>query len=280
MKDRVINDSVNRITQGYSSTHRGVDLGWRSDESQNQVHPNCAGTVVATLDGVDPGSEYGGGWGNYVLIRHDNGMYSRYAHLYSGLPVHEGQRVDENTIIGIIGDTGRAYGRHLHFEVQMNSSSGSRIDPTRYLTDPICGDTPGNEVNVYYRVCTENYGWLPEVRNLEDFAGYDGDPITKFACRVDKGRIEYQAHTIDGRWLGVVDGYNIDDWLNGYAGDGTIIDELKIYYYTPDDIRPYKKVYYSVNDYSYQADTDAGNGMDGYAGIKGVPITKLKAYIE
>ena len=62
-------------------------------------------------------------------------MFSRYAHLRSGLPVHEGQRVDENTIIGVIGSSGRAYGRHLHFEVQMNSSSASRIDPTRYLTE-------------------------------------------------------------------------------------------------------------------------------------------------
>jgi hypothetical protein len=48
MKDRVINDSTNRITQGYKAgVHNGIDLGWRTDESQNQVHPNCAGTVAA-----------------------------------------------------------------------------------------------------------------------------------------------------------------------------------------------------------------------------------------
>ena len=281
MKDRVINDSTNRITQGYSSSHRGVDLGWRSDESQNQVHPNCAGTVYATLDGVAPGSEYGGGWGNYVLIRHDNGMFSRYAHLQSGLPVSEGQRVDENTIIGIIGESGRAYGRHLHFEVQMNSSSGSRIDPTRYLTDPICGGSPsGNDVNVYYRVRTANYGWLPEVRNLDDYAGYNDDPITGVAMKVDKGRIEYQVHTIDGRWLSIVDGYNIDDYLNGYAGDGSVIDCIKIYYYTPDDIRPYKYAKYKVNGYDWQIDTQTGGGMDGFAGNYGYSMKKLWITIE
>jgi hypothetical protein len=281
MKDRVINDSVNRITQGYGNGHRGIDLGWRSEEWQNEVHPNCAGTVYATLDGVGPGSEYGGGWGNYVLIRHDNGMFSRYAHLQSGLRVSEGQRVDENTVIGIIGESGRAYGRHLHFEVQMNSSSDSRIDPTRYLTDPICGGSPsGNDVNVYYRVRTQANGWLPEVRNLDDYAGWNDSPITGVAMKVDKGRIEYQVHTIDGRWLSTVDGYNIDDYLNGYAGDGNVIDAIKIYYYTPDDIRPYKYAKYKVNGYDWQIDTQTGNGMDGYAGSFGYSMKKLWITIE
>lgn len=285
MKDRVINDSANRITCPYGwvdgKFHNGVDLGYRSEEWQNEVHPNCAGTVYATLDGVGPGSEYGGGWGNYVLIRHDNGMFSRYAHLQSGLRVSEGQRVDENTVIGIIGESGRAYGRHLHFEVQMNSSSDSRIDPTRYLTDPICDGGSGSEVNIYYRVKTANYGWLSEVRNLDDYAGWNDDPIIDIAMRVDKGSIKYRVHDKDtNRWLSWVTGCNIDDWLNGYAGDDQVIDAVQAYYYTPDDIRPYKKVYYSINDYSYQADTDEGSGMDGYAGIYGVPATKLKMYVE
>ena len=280
MKDRVINDSTNRITQGYSSNHRGVDLGWRTDESQNQVHPNCAGTVYATLDGVAPGSEYGGGWGNYVLIRHDNGMFSRYAHLQSGLPVHEGQRVDENTIIGIIGESGRAYGRHLHFEVQMNSSSSSRIDPTRYLKDPISGSSPSKDVNVYYRVKTKNYGWLPEVKNLDDYAGYNNDPISCVAIKVDKGSIRYRVHILGGNWLGWVTGYNINDYMNGYAGNGYTIDCIQIYYETPSDIRPYKYAKYKVNNYSWQVDTQTGSGMDGFAGNYGYAMYKLWINIE
>jgi hypothetical protein len=280
MKDRVINDSTNRITQGYSSNHRGVDLGWRTDESQNQVHPNCAGTVYTTLDGVSPGSEYGGGWGNYVLIRHDNGMFSRYAHLQSGLPVHEGQRVDENTIIGVIGESGRAYGRHLHFEVQMNESSTSRIDPTRYLKDPISGSSPSKDVNVYYRVKTKNYGWLPEVKNLDDYAGYNNDPISCVAIKVDKGSIRYRVHILGGNWLGWVTGYNINDYMNGYAGNGYTIDCIQIYYETPSDIRPYKYAKYKVNNYDWQVDTQTGSGMDGFAGNYGYAMYKLWVNIE
>jgi hypothetical protein len=275
MKDRVINDSVNRITQGYSSSHRGIDLGWRTDEWQNEVHPNCAGTVYATLDNVSDGSEYGGGWGNYVLIKHDNGMFSRYAHLRTGLRVKEGQRVDENTIIGIIGSSGRAYGRHLHFEVQMNSSSASRIDPTRYLTEPISGSSPSKDVNVYYRVRTQKYGWLSEVKNLEDYAGWNDDSITDVAIKVDRGSVRYRVHILGGGWLSWVTGYNINDYMNGFAGNGQVIDAIQIYYNTPDDIRPYKKAKYKVNNYSYQYDTETGGGQDGYAGSFGYSIKKL-----
>ena len=143
MKDRVIYDSPNRITQHYNGTsHKGVDLGWRYDESMNRVFANCVGTVYQTLDNIPHGSEKGGGWGNYVLIKHPNGMYSRYAHLRKGLMVTKGQYVTEDTQIGIIGDSGRATARHLHFEVQTSSSSNDRINPEPYLTNPIYSESP------------------------------------------------------------------------------------------------------------------------------------------
>lgn len=62
-------------------------------------------------------------------------MRSRYAHLRKGtVKVSVGQSVDESTILGIIGESGSINGRHLHFEVYKD---GGRIDPTKYLTEPI-----------------------------------------------------------------------------------------------------------------------------------------------
>ena len=138
MTDRVINESSKRITQAYGG-HNGVDLGWRQDENQNKVYANCKGTVVEVVDGLGnlQGSTGVKSWGNYVLIKHGNGYHSRYAHLKSGILVKKGQEVDENTQLGIIGDSGNAYGRHLHFEVATGYSSTTRIDPTPYLTKPI-----------------------------------------------------------------------------------------------------------------------------------------------
>ena len=141
MTDRVINESSKRITCGYNGYpgHKGVDLGWRSDETQNKVYANCKGTVVEIQDGLDriPGSTGVKSWGNYVLIKHPNGMYSRYCHMKKGLLVKTGQEVDENVQLGVIGDSGNTTGRHHHFEVQTGYSSDTRINPELYLTKAI-----------------------------------------------------------------------------------------------------------------------------------------------
>jgi murein DD-endopeptidase MepM/ murein hydrolase activator NlpD len=60
-----------------------------------------------------------GGFGNFVLIRHDNGFLSLYAHLQQNtIEVSEGQRVDKGRRLGTMGDTGHSRGVHLHFEVR------------------------------------------------------------------------------------------------------------------------------------------------------------------
>ena len=139
---KVLYDSENRITGKYGNGHSGVDLGWNSSKYNNDqnynVYANCKGEVVEIQTGIpnDQGATGVRSWGNYVLIKHPNGMYSRYAHLKE-VRVSKGQKVDENTLIGIMGDTGNAYGKHLHYEVQTGYSSDTRINPEPYLTKPI-----------------------------------------------------------------------------------------------------------------------------------------------
>lgn len=142
MEDRVVARSTKRITQEYKAgVHKGVDIGWVTNEEENKIYANCKGVVIATDDGLG-NMEGSTGWGNYVLVKHPNGMCTRYAHLQKNLPVKEGQEVDENTVIGIMGNTGRSYGRHLHFEVQTNESSLNRIDPTPYLSKAVYEEKP------------------------------------------------------------------------------------------------------------------------------------------
>lgn len=137
-----------------------------------------------------------------------------------------------------------------------------------------------NTVNVYYKVKTVKHGWLPEVKNLTDFAGYENSPITGVAIKVDRGSIKYRVHIKNGGWLPYVTGYNTNDLNNGYAGNGKVIDAIEVYYYTPNDIRPYKKAKYKVNDYSYQYDNEKSNNQDGYAGVFGVDMVKFQIVIE
>jgi murein DD-endopeptidase MepM/ murein hydrolase activator NlpD len=65
------------------------------------------------------------GYGNFVCIRHDNGLESRYGHLQK-INVRQGQKVKQGQNIGLVGATGDATGPHLHFEFLAN---GQRKDP-------------------------------------------------------------------------------------------------------------------------------------------------------
>lgn len=139
-----------------------------------------------------------------------------------------------------------------------------------------------NEVNVFYRVKTAKHGWLPEVKNLEDYAGYENSPIVDVMVRVDRGSVWYQAHVLGGGWLGKVTGYDVNDFNNGYAGDDkNPIDALKIYYQTPQDIinsSGYKRAKYNSN-YGWQYDNETSNGQDGYVGVFGHYMTELRVEI-
>ena len=75
-----------------------------------------------------------------------------------------------------------------------------------------------------YRVRVNNK-WLDEVIGRNDFAGYsDNRPITDIAI---SGAI-YRVHIKGGNWLSWVNGYDINDSKNGYAGNGKIIDAIQI----------------------------------------------------
>ena len=138
--------------------------------------------------------------------------------------------------------------------------------------------------NVIYRVRTAQDGWLPEVKNLEDYAGIENHAITDVAIKVDKGSVWYQVHVKGGNWLGKITGYDINNSATGYAGNGKPIDAIRVYYTTPNDLRNAGKVFcaqYKVSPtntsayYDWQLDTDTNNGMDGYAGAFGITIDKL-----
>lgn len=77
--------------------------------------------------------------------------------------------------------------------------------------------------NLKYRV-RANGRWLPEVIGRNDYAGILGQPITDIAIQ----GATYRVHTTDGKWHSWVNGYNINDYNNGYAGVGKIIDAIQI----------------------------------------------------
>lgn len=137
-----------------------------------------------------------------------------------------------------------------------------------------------NTVNIYAQGYTKEDGWLPEVKNNNDYVGWKNHPLRYLAMRTDIGYLKYRVTTITGKVLPWVTGYNINDLVNGCAGNGEPIATVEVYFYTPNSIRPYKKAKYKVNDYDWQYDTETFNGQDGYAGVKGVVATKFEIVIE
>lgn len=274
IRTRVLESGLCEITQDYIEGHGGIDLV-REGYILDNITAHSDGIVVQVIKNVNVNTpNEPTNPGNMVKIDHGNGFQTRYLHLaYGTVNVNVGDKVKRGQILGFMGNTGNAFGAHLHFEVLKD---GNRINPTEYLDK----DFPrSNNVNVYYRVKTIKHGWLPEVKNLDDYAGWENSPITDIAIKVDRGSIRYRVHVKGGNWLPYVTGYDINNSSTGYAGNGKLIDAVEIYYYTPDDIRPFKKAKYKVNEYPWQYDNEKDTRQDGYAGVFGVNVTKLQLEI-
>ncbi len=101
--------------------HFGVDV--RMDVG-DPVYAAFAGVVRIAKRSAD--------YGYMVLIRHDNGLETLYAH-FSQLLCYVGQNVNAGDIIGLAGSTGRSTGPHLHFEVRFK---GEKINPNKVVYFP------------------------------------------------------------------------------------------------------------------------------------------------
>jgi murein DD-endopeptidase MepM/ murein hydrolase activator NlpD len=90
---------------------------------------NVGTAVYATGDGVIEATEKSGwGYGNSIVINHGFGYKTRYAHL-SAFKVKPGQRVKRGELIGLVGNTGKSTGPHLHYEVE---KGGKKVNPIHY----------------------------------------------------------------------------------------------------------------------------------------------------
>ncbi|MFJ9061218.1 M23 family metallopeptidase [Streptomyces sp. NPDC102409] len=101
--------------------HTGVDFVIPTGTQVKAIGP---GEVVTAGDGGD--------YGNQVVVRHEDGTYSQYAHL-SEVKAVVGQSVQGGTLLGWSGETGNATGPHLHVEIRTGPAFGSDISPVPYL---------------------------------------------------------------------------------------------------------------------------------------------------
>lgn len=105
---------------GTKKLHAGLDIAAAGGAD---IVAADSGTVMLSSFG------YNGGYGNYIIINHGNGVTTRYAHC-SDLYVSAGQTVTKGQRIAAVGSTGASTGNHCHFEVRIN---GESKNPSNYL---------------------------------------------------------------------------------------------------------------------------------------------------
>lgn len=121
------------VQAGTGTRYGKPGSSWSSGYHTGVDFPVPTGTTVTAVShGRIVSAGWAGAYGYQIVVRHDDGRYSQYAHL-SAVSVREGQRVTGGQRIGRSGSTGNSTGPHLHFEVRTGPGYGSDIDPLAYL---------------------------------------------------------------------------------------------------------------------------------------------------
>lgn len=130
--------------------------------------------VKVAFEGVVRVARYSRSYGNVVVVRHNNGLETLYAHL-SARKVKPGEHVESGDIIGLGGNTGRSTGSHLHFEVRYK---GEAINPNTLI------DWENGElIHDSYALSAKDFKYLKELRAKKYHKIRSGDTLSGIASR-------------------------------------------------------------------------------------------------
>ncbi|MDQ3393037.1 MAG: M23 family metallopeptidase [Bacteroidota bacterium] len=119
---------------------------------------NIGDPIKAAFDGIVRITQYdGGGYGNYILVRHTNGLETLYGHL-SATHVKVGQVVKAGEVIGLGGNTGRSTGPHLHYEVRYQGNPLNPLEMYDFEKNLLKFDT--------LKVTAQSFAYLKESRKI------------------------------------------------------------------------------------------------------------------
>lgn len=102
----------------WGRSHNGIDIGHKEGDD-----------IFSAFDGVVKECRYDSGYGNKIVVQHENNIETVYAHL-SKFDTQVGKEVKAGELIGRVGSTGKSTGPHLHFEVRIN---GVPVNPQTFI---------------------------------------------------------------------------------------------------------------------------------------------------
>ena len=209
---RVFKTKGNVVTQGFKSgVHNGIDLVG-TGRTLDYIVAHSDGQVVSVRSNYKTTDKTGSSYGNYVKIKHNNGMYTLYAHMKHGsVTVKLGDKVKKGQVIGYMGSTGRSTGAHLHFEVR--NTSDKFVNPTQYIDSDLPEEKPvypkGNYKTLYvmrvrtgagkeHRTKTKKELTADGQKNATKEGYYKKDTVFTAQEIINKGNNEYWAETPSG----------------------------------------------------------------------------------
>ena len=133
------------ITSGFNPARRHPITGRIQAHTGVDFKAAYGAPVHSTGKGVVSFAGWQSGYGRLVIVQHDNGYETRYAHL-SAIDVEAGQAVARGALVGKVGNSGASTGTHLHFEVRIN---GTPYDPMT-VAIPSNQPLPGNYMKIWH----------------------------------------------------------------------------------------------------------------------------------
>lgn len=194
---RVLKTGVNQITQNYQAHYNKVKSGngWaigtdivKKPAQCDYITAHSDGKVIKVVNYMDGTNcqldKEGMGYGNYVMIEHENKVVTLYAHM-TKVSANEGQKITKGTVIGFMGNTGNSSGAHLHFEIRKytvtpttalhDNKKFAFLNPEPYLDK----DLPDQSVTIKY-----NYQGYLDAATTNTISGWCWNAKDNTACKV------------------------------------------------------------------------------------------------
>ena len=251
MMEHVIQGMNEVITNNYNASHKDIDIV-ASDGSESEIISLNDGVVTMAVNNVKGTNHASKGlstYGNYVKVKQDDGKTALYAHMkYDSVKVSNGQYIQKGDVIGTMGATGNAYGKHLHLEIKDENNVNENP------LDILAKKDNGFEVND-----------SDEVKNIESTDNNKTIEKTPFQTNSEQEnfneKVELKNKTIEHTVI------SNDEYLN--ASDyryGSIVDGLKSIGFD--------------SSFSYRKKLAKTNGIDNYLGTYNQNIKMLNLLKE
>lgn len=185
------------ITQYFKSgVHNGLDLGWNSNYygKEQPIYASEDGTIIEIKNDYLSTDSTGSSYGNYIKIKHDNNKYTLYAHLKAySIPFKVGDSVKKGIQIGIMGNTGRSNGNHLHFEIFEGNTKIDPLNLTYVYNDQITSkNKDATEGLLFYKEDNNNDKIIQELNDKINLQSKEINELKKEIQELKTNKFEYK----------------------------------------------------------------------------------------